>query len=40
MFEEEGAEAENGPFRALALRESIQAVTDGMQDRTLPVEGE
>jgi hypothetical protein len=40
MFEEEGEDAESGPFQALALREAIQAVKDGMQERNLPVEGE
>jgi hypothetical protein len=32
--------AENGQFQALAMKDAIQAVTDGMQNRTLPVEGE
>jgi hypothetical protein len=39
-FDEEWVDAENGPFRALALKEAIQPVTDGMHNRTLPVEGQ
>jgi hypothetical protein len=34
-FEEEGTDAENGPFRPLAMKEAIQAVKDGMHDRDL-----
>jgi hypothetical protein len=40
VFDEEGEDAENDPFQALALKEAIQAVTDRMHNRTLPVEGE
>jgi hypothetical protein len=32
-FDEEGADSENGPFQGLALRDAIQAVRDGMQER-------
>jgi hypothetical protein len=38
QFDEEGVDVENGPFQALVFKEAIQAVTDGMHDRTLPVE--
>jgi hypothetical protein len=33
LFDEEGTDSENGPLRGLALREAIQAVHDGMEER-------
>jgi hypothetical protein len=35
VFEEDGVDSENGPFQALAMKEAIQAVKDGMHDREL-----
>jgi hypothetical protein len=35
VFEDDGVDAENGPFQALAMKEAIQAVKDGMHDREL-----
>jgi hypothetical protein len=40
VFDEEGVDVENGPFQALALKEAIQAVTDGLHNRIHPVEDE
>jgi hypothetical protein len=36
--DEHGLDEENSPFLMLALKEAIQAVKDGLDDETLPVE--
>jgi hypothetical protein len=38
VFQEDGEDSENVPFRAQALREAIQAVKDGLHDRDSPRE--
>jgi hypothetical protein len=35
---EHGVDSENSPFLKLSILEAIQAVKDGLEDQTLPVE--
>jgi hypothetical protein len=39
-LEPDGADSENSPFLKLALLEEIQAVNDGMEEATVPVDTE
>jgi hypothetical protein len=39
-FDEDGVDAENGPFLALAFKEAIRAIPDGAHNRSLPAEGQ
>jgi hypothetical protein len=36
--DEHGADSENSPFLTLSTLEAIQAVKDGLEDQTIPVE--